>query len=188
MCINLPNFLTLLRILFVPFLVILFYMDSVTWNYTASACLFAIAGITDWFDGFIARKWNQITRFGAFFDPVADKIIVITSFCLLIESMKSYYITVPILIILIRELTVSALREWNAKIGSKTDISVKMIGKIKTVMQMTSITILLYSCGLGVASFIQYVGICLLYISTFFTIYSMFYYVRLSWSDFSLRI
>ena len=187
MHINLPNFLTLLRILFVPVIVVIFYMNSVTWNYKASAYIFALAGITDWFDGFIARKWNQTTRFGAFFDPVADKIIVITAFCLLIESMGAWYITIPILIILIRELTVSALREWNAKVGGKADISVNRIGKAKTFIQMVAITMLLYSCGLDANALVLNTGVFFLYIAFIFTVYSMFFYIKLSWSDFSIK-
>ncbi len=176
---NIPNFLTLTRIVLVPFLVILFYLPF-SWSYLACAGIFAFAAATDWFDGYLARRLNQSTPFGAFFDPVADKIMVATALCLLIDEFRVFWMTVPALIIIGREIVISALREWMAELGKRTSVAVSMIGKAKTTAQMVAITLLLLS-PVPIDSWIGLTGIVLLYISAFLTLWSMYVYLKAAW-------
>ena len=180
---NVPNLLTLTRIVLVPFLVIFFYLPF-QWSYQACAVIFAVAAITDWFDGYLARRWDQNTPFGAFFDPVADKIMVVTALCLLIDGFHTFWITVPALIIIGREIVISALREWMAELGKRTSVKVSMIGKAKTSAQMLAITLLLFS-PTPLSSWIGVAGIALLYISVVLTLWSMYIYLRAAWPELS---
>lgn len=180
---NIPNYLTLTRIVLVPILVIIFYLPF-QWSYLTCAGIFAFAAATDWFDGYLARRLNQSTPFGAFFDPVADKIMVATALCLLIDEFRVPWITVPALIIIGREIVVSALREWMAELGKRTSVAVSMIGKAKTMAQMVSITLLLLS-PVPVVSWIGYLGILLLYLSAILTLWSMYIYLKAAWPDLS---
>ncbi|MHC9037299.1 CDP-diacylglycerol--glycerol-3-phosphate 3-phosphatidyltransferase, partial [Cobetia marina] len=111
---SIPNILTLIRILFIPLLVVCFYLPY-NWSLPVTALLFALAAVTDWFDGYLARRWNQTTPFGAFLDPVADKLMVAVALGLLIERYDSLWMTIPSLIIIGREIVISALREWMAE-------------------------------------------------------------------------
>lgn len=180
---NIPNFLTLTRIVLVPFLVIIFYLPF-EWSYLACAGIFAFAAATDWFDGYLARRLNQTTPFGAFFDPVADKIMVATALCLLIDEFRAFWVTVPALIIIGREIVISALREWMAELGKRTSVAVSMIGKAKTMAQMAAITLLLLS-PVPVDSWIGFLGILLLYLSAILTLWSMYIYLKAAWPDLS---
>lgn len=180
---NIPNFLTLTRIVLVPFLVIIFYLPF-KWSYLACAGIFAFAAATDWFDGYLARRLDQTTPFGAFFDPVADKIMVATALCLLIDEFRVFWVTVPALIIIGREIVISALREWMAELGKRTSIAVSMIGKAKTVVQMVAITLLLLS-PVPVDSWVGFHGILLLYLSAILTLWSMYIYLKTAWVDLS---
>ena len=180
---NVPNILTSLRIVLVPFLVLVFYMPY-EWRYSASAAIFAVAAITDWFDGYLARRWNQTTAFGAFFDPVADKIMVATALCLLIEEFGAFWMTIPSMIIIGREIVISALREWMAELGKRTSVAVNRIGKLKTAAQMVAITLLLFT-PLPMAGAIGYLGLALLYASAVLTLWSMYVYLRAAWPDLS---
>ena len=178
---NIPNLLTLIRIILVPFLVVLFYLP-LNWSYMACSLVFAFAAVTDWFDGYLARRWNQSTPFGAFFDPVADKIMVVTALCLLIESFGSLWVTIPTVVIIGREIVISALREWMAEIGKRTSVAVSMIGKAKTMAQMVAITFLLIT-PTAFESWSSWLGIVLLYISSILTLWSMVVYLRAAWPD-----
>ncbi|MGI2027939.1 CDP-diacylglycerol--glycerol-3-phosphate 3-phosphatidyltransferase [Endozoicomonas acroporae] len=180
---NVPNFLTLTRIVLVPFLVVIFYLPF-EWSYLACAGIFAFAAATDWFDGYLARRLNQTTPFGAFFDPVADKIMVATALCLLIDEFRAFWMTVPALIIIGREIVISALREWMAELGKRTSVAVSMIGKAKTMAQMAAITLLLLS-PVPVDSWIGLLGIVLLYLSAILTLWSMYIYLKAAWPDLS---
>ena len=180
---NIPNLLTSLRIVLVPFLVLVFYLPF-QWSYLVSAAIFAVAAVTDWFDGYLARKWNQTTAFGAFFDPVADKIMVATALCLLIEEFGAFWMTAPAMIIIGREIVISALREWMAELGKRTSVAVNQIGKLKTSAQMLAITLLLLS-PLPLSGLIGYLGLALLYASAMLTLWSMYAYLRAAWSDLS---
>ncbi len=180
---NIPNFLTLTRLVLVPFLVIIFYLPF-SWSYIACAGIFAFAAATDWFDGYLARRLNQSTPFGAFFDPVADKVMVATALCLLIDGFHAFWMTVPALIIIGREIVISALREWMAELGKRTSVAVSMIGKAKTAAQMTAISLLLLS-PVPIDSWIGYLGMTLLYLSSILTLWSMYIYLKAAWPDLS---
>ncbi|WP_067522572.1 CDP-diacylglycerol--glycerol-3-phosphate 3-phosphatidyltransferase [Endozoicomonas ascidiicola] len=180
---NVPNFLTLARIVLVPFLVIIFYLPFES-RYLVCAGIFAFAAVTDWFDGYLARRWNQSTPFGAFFDPVADKIMVAAALCLLIDEFSSFWMTVPAMIIVGREIVISALREWMAELGKRTSVAVSMIGKAKTTAQMVAITLLLLSPK-PLDTWTDYAGIVLLYLAVVLTLWSMYVYLKAAWPDLS---
>lgn len=175
---NWPNILTLLRILLIPVFIIIFYLP-VAWAHIATAVIFAIACITDWLDGYLARRLKQTSLFGAFLDPVADKLIVAVSLLLLVGVENLNYITLPAIVIVGREIVISALREWMSEIGKRTSVTVSNIGKIKTTVQMLAIILLLAfnpsSSILGVFGFV------LLYIAAILTIWSMVIYLSLAW-------
>lgn len=180
---NIPNLLTLTRIVLVPFLVIIFYLPF-SWSYLVCAGIFIFAAATDWFDGYLARRLNQSTPFGAFFDPVADKIMVATALCLLIHDFRAFWVTVPAVIIIGREIVISALREWMAELGKRTSVAVSMVGKVKTAAQMVAIALLLLS-PVPFDSWIGYLGIVLLYLSAILTLWSMYVYLKAAWPDLS---
>lgn len=176
---NLPNILTLSRIVMIPVFVVIFYLP-VEWRYLASALLFALAAVTDWLDGYLARKLDQFTPFGAFLDPVADKLMVAVALTVLIQEHASIVLTVPAMVIIGREIVISALREWMAEIGSRASVAVSYIGKIKTTAQMVSIILLLAGPpGLVLA----WVGTVLLYVAAILTLWSMVLYLRAAWPD-----
>ncbi|HGY8407454.1 TPA: CDP-diacylglycerol--glycerol-3-phosphate 3-phosphatidyltransferase, partial [Escherichia coli] len=113
---NIPTLLTLFRVILIPFFVLVFYLP-VTWSPFAAALIFCVAAVTDWFDGFLARRWNQSTRFGAFLDPVADKVLVAIAMVLVTEHYHSWWVTLPAATMIAREIIISALREWMAELG-----------------------------------------------------------------------
>jgi CDP-diacylglycerol--glycerol-3-phosphate 3-phosphatidyltransferase len=179
--INIPNLLSGLRILLIPVLIIVFYMAPIEWRYLASAIVFTVAAITDWLDGYLARKMGQMTPFGAFLDPVADKLLVATSLVLLVEVHASAILAVPAIVIVGREIVVSALRDWMAHYSERRSVAVSVLGKIKTVFQMIAIILLL---GAGpVQSYPVIAGYVLLYVSAVLTLWSMVQYLRLAWPD-----
>jgi CDP-diacylglycerol--glycerol-3-phosphate 3-phosphatidyltransferase len=175
---NIPNILTLLRILLIPVLVGVFYLP---WGANVLATLvFALAALTDWFDGYLARRWNQTSAFGAFLDPVADKLVVAVALVLLVEAHSTVWMAIPAAVIIGREITISALREWMAEIGQRATVAVSMIGKIKTTAQMTALLMLLYEEPLlGIP--IYEIGFVSLYIAAILTLWSMFVYLRAAW-------
>ncbi len=181
--ISTPNILTSLRILMIPVLVIVFYLAPMEWRYLASALVFSVASITDWLDGYLARKLGQTTPFGAFLDPVADKLIVAVALVLLVEVHASAWLAVPALVIVGREIVVSALREWMAHYSEMRGVAVSVLGKIKTISQMIAIILLLLA-GPG-KSDAMIVGYTLLYISAALTLWSMYEYLKLAWPDLS---
>ena len=181
MPLNLPNLLTWLRIVLIPLFVGIFYFDK-SWvsgpnqNLVATV-IFTAAAITDWLDGWLARKLNQTSAFGAFLDPVADKVMVAAALITLVQLGRVDAIVA--LIIIGREITISALREWMAKIGEARSVAVSMLGKIKTVSQMVAIPMLLYYDPLG-AFDPQYWGTWLIYVAAVLTLVSMAWYLKLS--------
>lgn len=172
---NLPTYLTLLRIALIPILAIIFYLP---WQYAHVTCMviFMIAGFTDWLDGYLARKMAQETPFGAFLDPVADKLMVAFVLVLLVETEGSLYLTIPAAIIIGREITIASLREWMAEIGQKAKVKVSQLGKWKTTAQMTAITLLLYGDDLAGLP-IRTLGYWLIYIAAILTLWSMVNYL-----------
>ena len=131
---NLPNILTLIRVLAIPVLVLVFSLPF-QWSDVCAALLFLAAGLTDWLDGYLARKLNQTSPFGAFLDPVADKLIVGVALVMLVQVHATAWLAVPAMVIVSREITVSALREWMAELGERAKVAVSQLGKIKTVTQ-----------------------------------------------------
>jgi CDP-diacylglycerol--glycerol-3-phosphate 3-phosphatidyltransferase/cardiolipin synthase len=179
---TLPNLLTWLRIVAIPLLVVLFYLPD-AWvgahDKNLLACvLFSAAAITDWLDGYLARRLNQTSAFGAFLDPVADKLIVAAALIVLVELERApAFIAV---IIIGREITISALREWMAKVGQAKSVAVNFLGKIKTVAQLLAIPMLLYYDRIGTWFDPARVGTWLIYLAAALTIASMAYYLKLA--------
>jgi CDP-diacylglycerol--glycerol-3-phosphate 3-phosphatidyltransferase len=176
---NVPNILTLGRILMIPMMVLAFYWFGEHGKIWA-AILFAFAAITDWFDGYLARKLNQTTPLGAFLDPVADKLIVSVALVLLVEHFSAVWLTIPASIIVGREIVISALREWMAELGKRANIAVSYVGKVKTALQMVSITILLAADGVPL---LTNMGLVSLYLAAVLTIWSMLVYLKAAWPE-----
>ena len=170
-----PNILTMLRILLIPVLVVAFYVPF-PHHHGVSASLFLLAALTDWLDGFIARHFEQTTKLGAFLDPVADKLMVATALGLLIALYPYPWVAVPAIVIICREIIVSALREWMAEIGQRSVVKVSFIGKVKTAAQMAAIFILLLKPK-DLANIWVISGFILLYIAVILTVYSMWLYL-----------
>lgn len=173
---TLANQLTLFRILLIPVFVAVFYLPY-SWSYPVSAAIFGIAAITDWLDGYVARKYNQSTAFGAFLDPVADKLMVVVALVLLTSVHPSAWFAVPAAVIVGREIVISALREWMAEMGARASVAVSYIGKVKTTAQMTSIIVLLAFNPEDYYGFTTF-GYLLLYTAAFLTLWSMIIYIR----------
>ncbi len=179
MLLNIPNLLTLLRIAMIPVLIGVFYLDCPLCH-IISAAIFGLAAVTDWLDGYLARKLEQSSPFGAFLDPVADKLMVAAALVLLVEANPSPLLAVPAIIIIGREITVSALREWMAELGARAKVAVSVVGKFKTTLQMIAILLLIYReplLGLPVFE----IGYLLLYIAAILTLWSMFVYLKAAW-------
>lgn len=179
MKLTLPTIITLFRIVLIPVFVIVFYLPT-TWAYTAAAMVFTLASITDWIDGYLARMLNQESAFGAFLDPVADKLMVVVAIVLLVEANPSPLIGIPSIIIISREITVSALREWMAELGSRATIKVSFVGKAKTTAQLFSLILMIYHETLFGISMYQ-TGLVFYYVAAFLTLYSMIIYLKAAW-------
>ncbi|HEB95500.1 MAG TPA: CDP-diacylglycerol--glycerol-3-phosphate 3-phosphatidyltransferase [Sedimenticola thiotaurini] len=176
---HIPNLLTLLRIALIPVFVVLFFLP---WDWAARACalVFALAAVTDWLDGYLARRLNLVSALGAFLDPVADKLMVATALILLVQADPTPALAVPALVIIGREITISALREWMAELGARARVAVSVIGKIKTTVQMVAIVLLILReeiWGLPVYT----IGYVLIYIAAILTLWSMVVYLRAAW-------
>lgn len=176
---SLPNILTLFRIALVPVLVIVYYLPW-EWSSYAAGVIFFIAGFTDWLDGFFARRYNSESSLGAFLDPVADKIMVAVTLVVLIETYCSLWIAIPAMVIISREIIISALREWMAELGQRASVGVSYIGKVKTTAQMGAIMLLLIQVPKwGLIPVI--VAYTMLYMSVALTLYSMVIYIKAAW-------
>ena len=176
---NIPNQLTLLRILLIPVFVLVFYLP-LSWNNYFACLVFTIAAVTDVLDGYLARKLNQTSSLGAFLDPVADKLMVAVALVLLVQQNPVIYLTLPAAIIIGREITVSALREWMAEIGARNLVAVSVLGKIKTLAQMLALGFLIFRMpvyGMPVYE----IGLVLLYIAAILTLISMIQYLLVAW-------
>jgi len=180
---TIPNILTLLRIVLIPFLVLVFLLP-VPWAKEVAAYIFTVAALTDWLDGYLARKLNQTSAFGAFLDPVADKLMVTTALVLLVDSnptpFADFLLVIPVTIIIGREIAISALREWMAELGERTQVAVSVIGKIKTSSQMVAIILLLYREPIGELPTAE-IGFVLLYIAAVLTLWSMWIHLKAAW-------
>ena len=181
---SLPNLLTSLRIFLIPVLVLCFYLLPLDLRYLASAFIFSVASLTDWLDGYLARRMGQMTPFGAFLDPVADKLLVAVAFILLVEAHASALLAIPALVIVGREIVVSALREWMSTHSDRSGVRVSMVAKVKTGFQMTAIIVLLAQ-GPDLSAPLVILGYLLLYIAAGLTLWSMWQYLLIAWPDLS---
>ena len=168
----------------IPVLVLVFYLLPTDVRYLAAAFVFSIASLTDWLDGYLARSMGQTTPFGAFLDPVADKLLVAVALILLVEVHASALLAIPALVIVGREIVVSALREWMSQYSDLGGVKVSMIAKVKTGFQMTAIIVLL-SQPPSLDNLLVILGFLLLYIAAGLTLYSMAQYIELAWPDLS---
>jgi len=181
MPLNVPNVLTWIRIMMIPLVIGVFYIPEMwlsSWhrNLIATA-LFGVAAATDWLDGYLARRLNQTSAFGAFLDPVADKLMIAAALIVLVELERVNAIIA--VVIIGREVVVSALREWMAKMGQSKSVAVNFLGKIKTISQMVAVPLLLYHDRIGVLDS-QRVGTWLIFLAALLTLVSMLYYLKLA--------
>jgi CDP-diacylglycerol---glycerol-3-phosphate 3-phosphatidyltransferase len=179
---NVPNLITLSRIILIPLLIGIYYLpdgalSEQSKNITATS-IFIFAGITDWLDGYLARRLNQISAFGAFLDPVADKLIVVGALVVLLHLQPPRVDALVALIIIGREIAISALREWMAKVGQAKSVAVAFVGKLKTVSQMVAIPLLLFHDRLFGVVDCQWLGTILINVAAVLTVLSMLYYLR----------
>ncbi|MGA2839617.1 MAG: CDP-diacylglycerol--glycerol-3-phosphate 3-phosphatidyltransferase [Steroidobacteraceae bacterium] len=179
---NLPNTLTWLRILMIPAIIILFYVLPYPWADPAACAAFALAGITDSLDGYYARKLGQTSRLGAFLDPVADKLIVAAALILIVSRDPRWFLVIASIVIIGREIAVSALREWMAEIGARGKIKVSLLGKYKTIMQIVGLSFLLFRQSLFGIPIYKF-GIILTAVAVVLTLWSMIAYLRLAWPE-----
>ena len=179
MKLNLANFLTLLRIAAIPIVVICFY-SPMEYARPIAAVLFGLAAVTDMIDGWVARRFGQMSRFGEFLDPVADKLMVAITLVMLVQADSGWFEDIIAMIIIGREITISALREWMATIGERANVKVDVTGKIKTTLQMFGIAFMVYQHDfLGLP--IYTIGFVLLVLAAIMTIWSMIVYLRAAW-------
>ena len=188
MKLTIPTMLTLLRIALIPVLVLVFYLPY-QWTNFAAAGIFGLAGITDWLDGYIARRFEMYSAFGAFLDPVADKLMVAVALFLIVQAHPTPWMAIWAAIIVGREIAVSALREWMAEIGQRARVKVAWVGKFKTVVQIVALVCLLYSVTPDrpqrplpwMGEFVFHVGDWLLAVAAILTLWSGFKYLRAAW-------
>jgi CDP-diacylglycerol--glycerol-3-phosphate 3-phosphatidyltransferase len=179
---NVPNTLTWLRILMIPAILALFYLLPYPWADPAACAAFALAGITDSLDGYYARKLGQTSRLGAFLDPVADKLIVAAALVLIVSKDPRWFVVIVAVVIIGREIAVSALREWMAEIGARGRIKVSILGKYKTIMQIVGLSMLLFRQNLfGLPTY--KLGMILTAVAAVLTLWSMIQYLRLAWPE-----
>lgn len=194
MKLTIPTMLTLLRIVMIPVLAIVFYLPY-AWTSFASAAVFALAAVTDWLDGWIARRYGQFSAFGAFLDPVADKLMVATALFLIVQGHPTAWMALWAAVIVGREIAVSALREWMAELGQRARVAVATVGKIKTIAQMLALLCLLYAVNPAkpphpmpwMGSFVFHVGDWLLAIAALLTLWSGYEYLRAAWPVLSME-
>ena len=177
---NIPNSLTWFRIACIPLVVFVYYLAPTTWGPPAAAWLFGVAAVTDWIDGWLARKLNQTSRFGAFLDPVADKVIVAVALLMVTHNDGRFLVLLVSAIIIGREITISALREWMAGIGARHKVAVINVAKYKTIAQMFGVAFMIYGKGnllFGVLPVYEF-GLWLLVVAAALTLWSMFWYLK----------
>jgi CDP-diacylglycerol--glycerol-3-phosphate 3-phosphatidyltransferase len=176
---TIPTLLTLFRILLIPVLVLVFYLPYHWTNFAATA-IFVVGALTDWLDGWIARRYGMFSAFGAFLDPVADKLAVAVALVLIVQHHHTVFMALIAAVIIGREITISALREWMAEIGQKGRVKVAAVGKLKTIVQMVALSMLLFREDLfGLPIFL--IGEALLAVAAALTLWSGYAYVRAAW-------
>ena len=188
MPLNAPNILTLLRIALIPVFVLVYFLP-VSWANVGTAGYFLLAALTDWLDGYLARRLNQSSAFGAFLDPVADKLMVAAALIMIVANpglhpplLSTSLFSIVVLVIIGREIAVSALREWMAEVGKRKSVAVSVVGKFKTGVQMVAILLLLYERPIiGISAFRA--GELLLYVAALLTLWSMGVYLKAAWPE-----
>jgi CDP-diacylglycerol---glycerol-3-phosphate 3-phosphatidyltransferase len=176
-----PNILTWIRIAAIPLVIVTFYLPY-HWANAAACVVFAAAGITDTLDGYLARKLGQITRLGAFLDPVADKLIVVTALVLLVSRDPRPLVVLMAVVIIGREIAISALREWMAELGQRRKVAVSILGKYKTIFQIVGLSMMFYRSPLWGLD-IYMIGVGLTLLAAVLTLVSMVSYMRAAWPD-----
>jgi len=179
MTVTLPTAITLLRIVLIPLFVVVFYLPF-GWANVAATAIFTVASISDWVDGYLARSMQQESSFGAFLDPVADKLMVVVVIVLLVQAHPSIYMALPSVVIVAREISISALREWMAQLGSSATVKVSWVGKSKTALQMIALGFMIFSeplLGLPIFE----IGLAIYYAAALLTLASMVNYLRAAW-------
>lgn len=181
---TIPNIITVIRVLLIPVFVVVYYLDW-KWAHQAGAFIFWLAAITDYFDGYLARKLEQSSAFGAFLDPVADKLIVAAALLMVTHTYDDVVITVAAILLMSREIYVSALREWMGQRGKRDAVQVSFIGKAKTMAQMLALIGLLSELEefMGIPIYWVTLGYGLLLIAAVFSVWSMLVYTRAAWKD-----
>jgi CDP-diacylglycerol--glycerol-3-phosphate 3-phosphatidyltransferase len=176
-----PNLLTGLRIILIPVIVGLFYLPY-GWGDKAAGLMFALAGVTDLLDGYIARRTGTVSPLGAFLDPVADKLIVATALVLIVTRNPDWYVTLTAAVIIGREIAVSALREWMAEVGARHKVAVSSLGKFKTIAQIVGLSMMLFRADLWIFP-IYWIGLALTVIAAVLTLWSMVLYLEAAWPE-----
>ncbi|GJM07366.1 MAG: CDP-diacylglycerol--glycerol-3-phosphate 3-phosphatidyltransferase [marine bacterium B5-7] len=176
---NIPNTLTVARILMIPFFVLAFYLP-LPGHYWAAAFVFLLAAGTDWLDGFLARLLKQSSPFGEFLDPVADKLMVAVALVAIVGHFHGALLALPVAVIIAREITVSALREWMAEMGKRASVAVSWLSKLKTVLQMIAVTVLLL-CAVPSLQGYYWIGLLLMYAAALLTLWTMAMYLKVAW-------
>jgi len=181
---NIPTILTLSRIAVIPVFILIYYLP-VEWSNEVCTILFVAAAITDWLDGYIARRYQMSSKFGAFLDPVADKLMVAVVLILLVDRNPTDFphmlLAIPAVIIIGREITISALREWMAELGESGLVSVSFVGKVKTTAQLIALPFMIHREPLWGVVPVAEIGLILLYVAAVLTLWSMFIYLRGAW-------
>lgn len=183
MTLTIPTVLTLFRIALIPVLVLVWYLDY-PWTNFAAALIFSVGAITDWLDGWIARRFGMYSAFGAFLDPVADKLAVTVALFLIVQKHPTLFMAILAAVIVGREITISALREWMAEIGERGRVKVAWVGKIKTIVQMVALILLLYFAPIPLGHWMFptfLVGEILLAVAAFLTLWSGWNYLAAAW-------
>ncbi|ABS76867.2 CDP-diacylglycerol--glycerol-3-phosphate 3-phosphatidyltransferase [Coxiella burnetii] len=181
---NIATFLTFVRLSAIPIFGI-FYFLPFRWAHPVAALIFIVAGITDWLDGYLARSLSQMTDFGAFLDPVADKLLVSAALVLVVGENYVAYLAVPAAVIICREILISALREWMAELGKRTSLAVTLLSKVKTLLQMLAL-ILLIGYAPGFPAELLWGGVILLWIAAVLTVWTMIIYLKIAWPDLTM--
>ncbi len=178
---NVPNALSLLRIALIPCFVVLFYLPF-PWTHLAAGAVVGLAAVTDWMDGYLARRLGQMSKLGAFLDPVADKLIVAAVLVVLLQRDPRIAVALPVAVIIGREIAISALREWMAELGARQRVAVSFVGKAKTTCQMVALILMVIReplLGLPIYE----IGFVALYLATVMTLWSMIVYLAAAWPE-----
>ena len=181
MPLNIPNILTSMRVLLIPVIAMVFYMDF-PYARQVAAGLFLLTAITDALDGYLARKWNQMSKFGAFLDPVADKLSVAVALLLILQADPRVAVAVPVGIIICREITISALREWMAELGKRATVAVSVVGKFKTIAQMSALVAMMIEIDIWFLPTYE-LGFYALWFAAGLTLWSMMAYLKAAWPE-----